>query len=408
MVPPPAKPTRRSRSPHTTSSPSSRSQDASLVVGICNRLKSPKTREAFTAELNAEHEKHRARHAKSSGRTKLLSIKEARSNSEKIDWAATELSPLPKIGLTNHELALDKVAEYIDWSPFFWAWQLKGVFPGILDHKTYGEQARVIYDEAQKLITDIVENQRFRCRGVTGFWPAQSQGDDVVIFNDKDGTDPLTTLYFLRQQKEKVGENQTCLCLSDFIAPKDSGKLDSLGAFAVTAGFEVEQYAKTFEDKKDDYTSIMIKAIGDRFAEAAAEYLHKIVRDELGYGHEEGFTVQDALPAKPGEINPHVAWMIKEQYRGIRPAAGYPSCPDHTEKDTIWNILEAEQRTGIQLTENKAMNPPSSVSGLYFSHPQARYFNAGPIGRDQLEDYASRKGRPVEEMAKWLDYVLAG
>jgi 5-methyltetrahydrofolate--homocysteine methyltransferase len=381
--------------------------DASLVVGICNQLKNAKTRESFITALDAEHVKHRERHAKSAGRTKLLSLAEARAHPEHTDWASTDLPTLPRIGITEHELPLERVAEYIDWSPFFWSWQLKGVFPAILTHDTYGEQARELYAEAQKLVADIIANQRFRCRGVTGFWPAQSDGDDVVVFNDKEGTDPLATLYFLRQQKEKVGENQICLCLADFVAPKSSGRIDSIGAFAVTAGFEVEQYAKTFEEKKDDYTAIMIKAIGDRFAEAAAEYLHKLVRDELGYGREEGFTAADALTTEPGTVNPHAAWMIKEQYRGIRPAAGYPCCPDHTEKDTIWQLLDAEKRTGIQLTENKAMNPPSSVSGLYFSHPQARYFNTGPIGRDQLEDYAARKDRPAEEMAKWLDYVMA-
>nr|WP_221773390.1 methionine synthase [Ruficoccus amylovorans] len=381
--------------------------DASLVVGICNQLKSAKTRDTFIADLNAEHEKHRARFAKSAERTKLLSIEEARAHPEQTDWATVDIPQPPRTGLTTHELPLERVAEYIDWSPFFWSWQLKGVFPAILEHKTYGEQARIIYAEAQKLLADIISNQRFHCRGVTGFWPAQSNGDDVVIFHDSDSKTPLKTLHFLRQQKEKVGESQTCLCLSDFVAPQSSGRMDSVGAFAVTAGFEVEQYAKTFQDKKDDYTAIMIKAIGDRIAEAAAEYLHKLVRDELGYGLEEGFSAADSLPADPGTVNPYVAWMTKEQYRGIRPAAGYPSCPDHTEKDTLWELLDAEVRTGIQLTENKAMNPPSSVSGLYFSHPQARYFNAGPIGRDQLADYAARKGRPVEEMAKWLDYVLA-
>ncbi len=197
--------------------------DASLVVGICNQLKSAKTRETFIEELNAEHVKHRERHAKSQNRTKLLPIEEARQHPEQTDWATIDIAQPPRYGLSEHELPLDKVAEYIDWSPFFWAWELKGVFPAILDHKTYGEQARELYAEAQKLLADIIENKRFRCRGVTGFWPAHSTGDDVVLYKDAAGTDPLKTLYFLRQQKEKVGDDQTCLCLADFVAPERLG-----------------------------------------------------------------------------------------------------------------------------------------------------------------------------------------
>ena len=388
-------------------SPVAQVADASLVVNVCNSLTNARERDTFIAELSAEHEKHRERHAKGVERTKLLTIAEARDHAEATDWAHLEL-PRPKTyGIVEHQdMPLAEIAAYIDWSPFFWAWELKGVYPKILTHDKYGEEAGKLFADAQALLKDIIDNRRFRCRGVSGFWPASRVGDDVELYTDDSRSEILDTLHFLRQQKEKVGDDQTCLCLADFIAPKASGQVDSIGAFAVTAGFEVEEYAKTFEDKQDDYTAIMIKALGDRFAEAAAEYLHKKLRDELGYGLEEPFTFGESIAAPAGEVNPHCEWLVKENYRGIRPAAGYPSCPDHTEKDTLWKLLDAEARTGISLTENKAMNPPSSVSGLYFSHPRARYFNAGPIGRDQLEDYAARKGRPVAEMAKWLGSVV--
>ncbi len=385
------------------SSPIEQVADASLVVGVCNGLTNAKTREKYIANLAEEHEKHRQRYAKSTEKIKLYSLADARERAYASDWSSSPIATPPQYGIVEHQdMPLAEIAEYIDWSPFFWTWQLKGVFPKILEHKTYGEQARVIYAEAQALLKDIIENKRFRCRGVTGFWPANSVGDDVELYGDTARSEILDTLYFLRQQKEKVGDNQTCHSLADFVAPKDSGQLDSIGAFAVTAGFEVEAYAKTFEEKGDDYTAIMIKAIGDRFAEAAAEYLHKKVRDELGYGKDEPFTFGQSIAAPEGELNPHCQWLIKENYRGIRPAAGYPTSPDHTEKDTIWKLLEAEKRTGMQLTENKAMNPASSVSGLYFSHPEAKYFNVAPIGQDQLEDYAKRKGVELDVMAKWL------
>jgi len=378
--------------------------DASLVVNVCNQLTHTENKTAYIAELKADQERIRKDHAAGKQQTKLLSLAEAREKAFKTDWETVEIAEPGKIGLQEwQDIPLAAIAEYIDWSPFFWTWELKGVFPKILEHKKYGEQATELYNEAQKLVEDVITNQRFRCRAAFGIWPANSVGDDVEVYSDTSRSQVLHTYHFLRQQKEKVGNDDTYYSLADFIAPKDSGRIDYLGSFAVTAGFEVETFAKTFEDKTDDYTAIMIKAVGDRFAEACAEYLHKKVRDEWQYGQDELFKFGDSIASDdPNAVNPHAQWLIKENYRGVRPAAGYPAFPDHTEKATLWQQLEAEQRTGIALTENFAMNPPSSVSGLYFSHPKSRYFNVGQISREQLEEYAQRKGIDIETAEKWL------
>jgi len=292
-----------------------------------------------------------------------------------------------KVGLQVwDDIALDAIYDHFDWSPFFWTWELRGKFPKILESSKYGEQAREIYEEAQRLVEDLIKNKRMRCRAAFGLWPANRVGDDVELYTDESRSEVLETFHFLRQQMEKDND-QPYYSLADFVAPKESGRIDYLGAFAVTSGFEIEEYAESYKKNGDDYTSIMLQALGDRFAEALAEYLHKEVRKLWGYGSDEGLTVED---------------LIEEKYRGIRPAAGYPACPDHTEKGPLWDLLNAEENTTIKLTESYAMTPAASVSGLYFAHPESRYFRVGKIGHDQVEDYAARKGMSVEEVEKWL------
>ncbi len=367
--------------------------DASLVVNVCNNLLNPKTREDYLEEIREEQEKQRVRHEKANAeRAPLLEISEAREKGAPISWDDKEKSAITKPSFTGvkvlDKIELKSIADNIDWSPLFWAWELKGKYPKILDHDKYGEEARKVFNEAKAILEDVLENDHFHCRAALGFWPANRVGDDVELYTDDQRSEVFKTLHFLRQQKQKTGEATPNYSLADFIAPKDSGVIDYIGAFAVTSGCEVEEFARTFEQRQDDYTSIMVKVLGDRFAEACAEWLHAKVRKEFwGYAADEDLTVED---------------LIREKYRGIRPAAGYPACPDHTEKTTIWELLNAKENTGIELTENFAMNPPGSVSGLYFGHPESKYFNVGKIGKDQVEDYARRKGMGIEEVEKWL------
>ncbi|MCH6255255.1 methionine synthase [Puniceicoccaceae bacterium K14] len=370
------------------SGPTVQVADASLVVGVCNELLSETRSAEYITDLKATQDGVRTRyHEGKADSAAMLSLEDARSKGFKVDWKNAVIDKPGSLGVQCYEdIDLAIVAEYIDWSPFFWTWQLKGVFPAILKHKKYGEQATTLYEEAQKLMKDIIDNKRFRLRAVTGMWAAQSEGDSVALFEDDSLEKKVGSFHFLRQQKEKASDS-TYYSLADFVAPTSSGRVDYLGAFAVTAGFEVEEYAAGFKENGDDYTAIMIQSLGDRFAEALAEYMHKQVRDDCGYGKTENLGVED---------------LIKEKYRGIRPAAGYPACPDHTEKEVLWKLLDAEAATTIQLTESFAMNPPSSVSGLYFGNADSRYFNVGKIGKDQVEDYAKRKGIDVVVAEKWL------
>ncbi len=374
------------------SGPTVHVEDASLVVGVCNDLLSPDRKEAFHEKLKEDQQKARDRYAVgSSAQAALLSIAEARINRFQTDWEVFEIDRPDRLGIeVLDNIDLSEVLEYFDWSPLFWAWELKGIYPKIFDHKKYGEQAREIYREAQELLQDIVENQRFRLRAVSGIWAANAIDDDVILYNGDDASSHVASLHFLRQQRSK-DSNDSNYCLADFIAPRASEKIDYIGGFAVTAGPEVDDYAESYKKSNDDYKAIMIQALGDRFAEALAEWLHKRIRDIWGFGRNEDLSVED---------------LIKEKYRGVRPAAGYPACPDHTEKETLWNLLDAESNTSISLTESFAMNPPSSVSGLYFCHPEARYFNVGKIGKDQIEDYAARKGIEVSIAEKWLQTNL--
>ncbi len=359
-------------------------KDASLVVGVCNRLMNPRQREDFFAELREQQGRDRSGYLRR-GLPDLVPIEEARALGFSTDWSSMSL-PLPKKLGIQVLAPIDPatVASYIDWSPFFWAWELKGLFPKILEHPKWGVQARDLYDDARRLLDVIVRENRFGLRATIGFWPANRVGDSVQLYTGEDRASVLHTLHFLRQQKRKADdERQVYYSLADFVAPKGGGE-DYLGAFAVTAGHEVEAFASGFRERGDDYSAIIIQALGDRMAEALAEYAHKIARDLWGFGLEEQFTVQD---------------LIDEKYRGIRPAHGYPACPDHSEKWTLWSLLDVEANTGVSLTENLAMNPPSSVCGLYFSHPGSRYFDVGPLGDDQKGDYRKRKS---DDVLKWL------
>ncbi|OUW17197.1 MAG: methionine synthase [Opitutales bacterium TMED158] len=362
--------------------------DASLVVEVCSDLLSAERKGTIVEALKVDQARLRERHASgASNAARLFALEEARGRRFDVQWDdATIVQPETFGCQTLDHIDLETVLNYFDWSPFFWTWGLKGVFPAILEQKKYGEQASELYRDARDMLEDITRNKRFRLRAVFGLWAAQSDGDDIKVYADGNLGTPLETFRFLRQQKEKAS-GDTCYSLADFVAPESSGLIDSLGGFAVTAGPEVEDYAAAFKEKGDDYRAIMAQALGDRFAEALAEYLHKQARDLWGFGKEEGLDVPS---------------LIGEKYRGIRPAAGYPACPDHTEKETLWKALDAEAATGISLTESFAMNPPSSVSGLYFANAQARYFNVGKIGKDQVADYAARKGISITEAEKWL------
>jgi 5-methyltetrahydrofolate--homocysteine methyltransferase len=290
--------------------------------------------------------------------------------------------------LDNFPLAT--LRDFIDWTPFFHTWELKGSYPRIFDDERQGAQARQIFTEANALLDRIIEKNLITARGVYGFFPANAVGDDIELYADCKRAKALERFHFLRQQVNKEG-NEPCRSLADFIAPTETGLPDHIGAFAVTSGIGLKELCDQFRAEHDDYNAIMAEAIADRLAEAFAECLHKRVRDEWGYGREESLTMDD---------------LIHEKYRGIRPAAGYPACPDHTEKGALWRLLDVEANTGMQITESFAMWPGSSVSGLYFAHPESRYFALGKIDRDQVVDYHQRKGMSVAEVERWLGQNL--
>ncbi len=364
--------------------------DASLVVEVCNHLLSTERKAGYIEKLKHEQEELRERWAANLRESQLISLEEARKNRFVTDWAKVDIAEPERLGVWEHtDLKLDEIAAYIDWSPFFWTWDIKALYPKVLTHKTWGVQATELFADAQKVLEDIIRNQRFQARAVTGLWPAQSLGDDVELFVPGRPGQRLEILHFLRQQREKEA-GKPAQCLADFVAPKESGRMDYLGAFAVTAGHEVDEWAAHYEKKHDDYTAIMIKAIGDRMAEAMAEMIHKKMRQVWGYGRNEQTSLED---------------LIKEEYRGIRPAPGYPACPDHTEKATIWKLLGVEERIGMKLTESYAMYPGSSVSGYYFSHPEADYFRVGMIDKDQMQDYAQRKRMDLASTERWLQPI---
>jgi 5-methyltetrahydrofolate--homocysteine methyltransferase len=339
----------------------------------------------FVAQHRADYEALRRTHA--APKQKLLPIEVAREKRTPITWRRVDIPAPDFIGvrvLDNFPLAT--LRTFIDWTPFFHTWELKGVYPRILDDVKYGAQARQVYAEANELLDTIIEQNLITARGVYGFFPANATGDDVELYADEARQTAIGRFHFLRQQQFKES-GQPCVSLSDFIAPKDTVLPDHIGAFAVTAGVGLKALCDRFRAEHDDYNAIMAEALADRLAEAFAECLHKRVRDEWGYGQHEHLSTDD---------------LIHESYRGIRPAAGYPACPDHTEKGTLWRLLDVEAATGMQLTESFAMWPGSSVSGLYFAHPESRYFSLGKIDRDQVVDYHVRKGMTVAEVERWL------
>jgi len=366
--------------------------DASRAVPVTTSLLSDEGREAFVAQHRSEYEALRKTHA--APKQKTVSIAEARSRRTPIAWRAEDL-PTPEFTGVRvlDDFPLATLREYIDWTPFFHTWELKGVYPRIFEHPDYGGQAKQIFDEANVLLDRMIAEKLITARGVYGLFPASAVGDDVELCA---GAGSKEHFHFLRQQANREG-SEPCRSLSDFIAPKETGLVDHIGAFAVTSGIGLQALCDSFRAKHDDYNAIMAEAIADRLAEAFAECLHKRVRDEWGYGRAEGLS--------PAEL-------IQEKYRGIRPAAGYPACPDHTEKGTLWRLLDVEANTGMQITESFAMWPGSSVSGLYFAHPESRYFSLGKIERDQVADYAERKGMTVAEVERWLgpnlNYDAAG
>jgi 5-methyltetrahydrofolate--homocysteine methyltransferase len=423
--------------------------DASRAVGVVNNLLNAEATRDFAAQIRADYQRLREEYASKTSEKKFLSLEQARAKKPIIDWSEYK-PPVPEFVGTRvyatdwgsarasradfgaspkslsekvrdgegavastrgacapQTLSLETLIEYIDWSPFFHTWELRGRYPAIFDDPIIGKQARELFDDAQKLLQRIVSGKLLTARGVFGFWPANSLGDDVEVYRDAGRKEALTTFHFLRQQMQKPAD-QFNHCLADYIAPKNSSDghppaqgsgvtgrpalPDFIGGFAVTAGLGADELAQKFAKDHDDYQSILTKALADRLAEAFAEYLHKQARIAWGFGAHEKLSHEE---------------LIRERYRGIRPAAGYPASPDHTEKRTLFDLLEAETKTGITLTESYAMHPGASVSGLYFSHPESKYFAVGKIERDQVHDYAARKKMPNEWVEKWLAPNLA-
>jgi 5-methyltetrahydrofolate--homocysteine methyltransferase len=369
--------------------------DASQSVPVVEKLLDKDRKDQFVAENAVIQEKHRKAFGERQQKT-LVPYAEAKQRRFQTDWKTIDIAVPSFLGtkvLADYPIA--ELVDYIDWSPFFQAGELHGKFPKILDDEIVGEEAKRLYTDAQALLKRIIKEKRLTAKGIYGFWPANSDGDDIVLYDPKSfdplnpqlsTLNPVTRFHFLRQQWERKGQTEF-RSLADYVAPIDSGRIDYLGAFAVTAGHGTDEFVREFEGLHDDYSAILVKAVSDRLAEAFAERLHKQARDDWGFGKSEGLSADE---------------LIAEKYRGIRPAAGYPACPDHTEKATLWKLLDAANTTGITITENFAMWPASSVSGLYFSHPDSRYFSVDRITRDQAEDYARRKGMPLAVVEKWL------
>ena len=366
--------------------------DASRAVGVASSLLSPERREAYAAEVRADYAKISAAHFRAQADKKRLKLAAARANAVKIDFGKAPPKRPAFLGIKSFaDYDLAELAGYIDWTPFFQTWELTGRFPAILDDEKVGEVARSLYDDARNMLERIIEGKWFKAQATIGFWPANAQGDDIVVYADEARSREIATFHTLRQQLEKR-EGRFNAALSDFIAPVSTGVPDYIGAFVVTAGIGEDIIADRFKNANDDYSSILCKALADRLAEAFAERMHARVRREFwGYAPDEALTPDQ---------------LILEQYQGIRPAPGYPAQPDHTEKATLFCLLDAENTAGVKLTESYAMWPGSSVSGLYFSHAESFYFGVGKIERDQVEDYAARKGWSVGEAERWLAPVL--
>ncbi|HXC01135.1 MAG TPA: methionine synthase [Opitutaceae bacterium] len=377
--------------------------DASRVVNVVSALLSDDQKPAFMADVVAKQEKQREDFAARRNKRPLLSLATSRDRRQKFDWAAVDIprpeflgtrtfssNPSPDASRLDELINLDELVVFIDWGPFFSAWELHGRYPDILKDPVVGPEAVKLLADAQKLLAQIVAEKRFTAKAIIGFWPCNAVGDDIEVYSDEKRSSVVTTFHMLRQQLEKPAD-QFNHALSDYIAPKDSGRIDYMGGFAVTAGHGVESFAAEFRAQQDDYSAIMAQALGDRLAEAMAEKFHKIAREACGFGKTENLTMEE---------------LIREKYRGIRPAPGYPACPDHTEKPILFKLLDAEKATGITLTESCAMNPASSVSGWYFNHPDSKYFGVGKIGKDQIEEYAKRKEFTMAETERWLGPYL--
>ncbi len=422
--------------------------DASRAVGVVSALLNAEAKTQFDAKTRADYARLREEHAGRAREKKMLTVEQARANRLMTDWNSyeppvpeflgprvipsevegsrratvpspnevegsrratvqppSEFAPLqdvndkdaqrdPSTALRSARddrgFGLATLVDYIDWSPFFHAWELRGRYPAILDDPVVGPQARELFADGQELLQRIMKENLLVARGVFAFWPANSVGDDIEIYRDESRDEVIARFHFLRQQMQKPPP-QPNYCLADFVAPKKSGRPDYLGGFAVTAGIGATELARRFQAEHDDYNAILTKALADRLAEAFAEYLHRAARLAWGFGKEEHLTNEE---------------LIRERYRGIRPAPGYPACPDHVEKRTLFELLAAEQNTGISLTESYAMDPAASVSGFYFSHPESRYFAVGKIERDQALDYAARKGCSLGEIETWLGSYL--
>ncbi len=360
--------------------------DASRAVGVVGSLVSQTQRQGFVKQVRDDYERMRQSH-QDRGAKPLLSIAQALANRFKSDWAKADIPTPSALGVrTIEDQSLVELIPYIDWSPFFHTWELRGRYPTIFEDPTVGPKAKELYDDARRLLDEIVQQRLFKAKGVYGFFAAASVGDDIALYADASRKTLVTTIHHLRQQSEKPAGRPN-LSLADYVAPKDSGRQDYIGAFAVTTGIGLDELCKRFDKDHDDYNSIMAKALADRLAEAFAERLHKRVREEWGYGQDERLTNDE---------------LIHERYRGIRPAPGYPACPDHTEKRLLFDLLSVEKNAGITLTESYAMWPAAAVSGFYFAHPDAKYFAVGKIGKDQAEDYARRKGMDLRTVERWL------
>ncbi len=363
-------------------------KDASRSVGVAQTLVAGEGRDSFVARIGREHEDRRRRHAGKRVQAPQLALADARANRARLDWRSYQPPRPEKLGVTTlADYPLAELVDYIDWMPFFNAWEFAGRYPDLLDDPVIGESARALFADAQAMLKQIVAEGWLSARGVVGFFPAASVDEDIVLFTDESRHEVLTTLHHLRQQRRKRADLAND-CLADFVAPRDAGVPDYLGAFAVTAGIGIDEHVARFEAAHDDYSAILLKALADRLAEAFAERLHERVRREFwGYANDEALSNDQ---------------LIAEAYRGIRPAPGYPACPDHTEKAILWELLDVQANAHMQLTESFAMLPAAAVSGWYFSHPNAHYFAVGKVARDQVEDYARRKGWSFAEAERWL------
>ncbi|HAP69393.1 MAG TPA: methionine synthase, partial [Flavobacteriales bacterium] len=361
--------------------------DASRSVTVVESLLGSK-KDAFVTNIKEEYAHMREMHARKRADKQFVSLADARANKFKIEWKAEDLAKPNKLGLTQFEnFPLTDLVEYIDWTPFFQTWELAGRYPRILTDEVVGDAATKLFADAQEMLKQIISEKWISANGVVGIWPANAIGDDIQLYTDESRDEVLSTVHSLRQQSKKAASVAN-LALADFVAPKETGLQDYIGGFAVTAGLGIEKKIADFEADHDDYNSIMLKALADRFAEAFAEKLHEVVRKETwGYQPNEILTSED---------------LVREKYRGIRPAPGYPACPDHTEKPELFKLLNATSLTGMTLTESLAMMPAASVSGFYFSHPESKYFGLGKIEKDQTKDYADRKGVELKQVERWL------